>query len=220
MDERLELISFEMCPYVQRSVIALKYKKKDFDIKFIDLQNKPDWFLKISPLGKVPVLRVGDEVLFESAIINEYIDDVTSPHLQSPDPLVRAKEKGWIEVSSQLFRNMYLILNTKDQDILEENVQLLFDGLEKVEGELPENAMFFRGDHFSLVDCAFAPLFWRMYHIEDLKGDRRWEKIPKVRRWADNLVIMPAVKESVVEGFAEKFKKYLKSKGGIIVESA
>lgn len=66
----IELISFKTCPFVQRSVITLKEKGIDFKTTYIDLAEKPAWFLAISPLGKVPVLKIGDEVLFESAVIN------------------------------------------------------------------------------------------------------------------------------------------------------
>ena len=79
MAARLKLISHKLCPYVQRAVIALTEKGVPFERIDIDLGNKPDWFLKISPLGKVPVLRVetvdGEAVLFESNVICEYIED-------------------------------------------------------------------------------------------------------------------------------------------------
>jgi glutathione S-transferase len=80
MSAPLKLISHKLCPYVQRAVIALNEKGVPFERVDIDLANKPDWFLKISPLGKVPVLvmrsEVDDEVaLFESNVICEYIED-------------------------------------------------------------------------------------------------------------------------------------------------
>jgi hypothetical protein len=59
----LHLISFKTCPFVQRAVITLKHKNIDFDITYIDLAEPPDWFLEMSPLGKVPVLKVDDEIL-------------------------------------------------------------------------------------------------------------------------------------------------------------
>ncbi len=94
----LELISFNVCPFVQRSVITLIHKNCDYKITFIDLSNPPGWFLEISPLGKVPVLKVdGKEVLFESAVINEFIDDVTPGTLKPSDPLTLAKNRAWIE---------------------------------------------------------------------------------------------------------------------------
>jgi len=69
-----ELISFELCPFVQRSVITLLQKGVDFKINYIDIHDPPEWFQQISPLGKVPVMRVDNTVLFESAVINEYLD--------------------------------------------------------------------------------------------------------------------------------------------------
>jgi len=91
----LELISFNVYPFVQRSVITLIHKNCDYKITFIDVSNPPDWFLEISSLGKVPVLKVdGKEVLFESAVINEFIDDVTPGTLKPSDPLTLAKNRA------------------------------------------------------------------------------------------------------------------------------
>jgi glutathione S-transferase len=99
---RPELVSFDLCPFVQRSVIVLREKGIDFDITYIDLADPPGWFRDISPLGKVPLLRVGEEVLFESAVIMEYLDEITPPPLQPADPLLRAKNRAWSEFASGL----------------------------------------------------------------------------------------------------------------------
>ena len=63
------LISHDLCPYVQRAVITLAEKRVPFERTYVDLANKPEWFRQISPLGKTPVLKVDDQVLFESAVI-------------------------------------------------------------------------------------------------------------------------------------------------------
>ena len=84
----IELISFDLCPFVQRSVITLLEKDIPFKRTNIDLANKPDWFLQISPLGKVPVLKIDGNILFESAVINEDQSKHTQPvsytHLTLP----------------------------------------------------------------------------------------------------------------------------------------
>ena len=72
---KLKLVSHKLCPYVQRAVIALAEKGVPFERIDVDLANKPDWFLKVSPLGKTPVLLVGDTAIFESAVILEYLED-------------------------------------------------------------------------------------------------------------------------------------------------
>src|ERR1700687_19143 len=72
---KLTLISHDLCPYVQRAVIALTEKAVPFDRVTIDLASRPDWFLAISPLGNVPLLKVDDAVIFESAVILEYLEE-------------------------------------------------------------------------------------------------------------------------------------------------
>ena len=102
-----QLISFKICPFVQRTVIALREKHVDYDITYIDLAARPPWFKAMSPLGKVPVLRVGDTTIFESAVINEYLDEVYAPRLHPADPLQRARNRAWIEFASVLTQNQY-----------------------------------------------------------------------------------------------------------------
>ncbi|MDH4275939.1 MAG: glutathione S-transferase family protein, partial [Gammaproteobacteria bacterium] len=104
-----ELISFDLCPFVQRSVITMLEKNVAYKITYIDLANPPDWFLKISPFGKVPALRVGDKTLFESAVINEYLDDITPPSMHPQDPLQRALNRAWIEFGSELIGTQYML---------------------------------------------------------------------------------------------------------------
>ncbi|MBI4049170.1 MAG: glutathione S-transferase family protein, partial [Devosia nanyangense] len=110
---KLTLISFPTCPYVQRAIIALKEKHVDFDVVYIDLANKPDWFLAISPLGKVPVLKVEQDdgrvgVIFESAVILEYLEE-TAPgaKLHPADPLERAQHRAWMEFGSQVLADIW-----------------------------------------------------------------------------------------------------------------
>src|ERR1700716_2152538 len=94
---KLTLISHDLCPYVQRAVIALTEKAAPFDRVYIDLANKPDWFLAISPLGKVPLLKVAAAVIFESAVILEYLEETQPNPLHPADPLARAQHRAMIE---------------------------------------------------------------------------------------------------------------------------
>ncbi|MDQ7075771.1 MAG: glutathione S-transferase N-terminal domain-containing protein [Gammaproteobacteria bacterium] len=76
-----ELISFKVCPFVQRSAIILNEKNVAYNTTYVDLEDLPDWFQEVSPLGKVPVLRVQDTVVFESAVIAEYLEECYAPSL-------------------------------------------------------------------------------------------------------------------------------------------
>src|SRR5579883_3415353 len=97
MAHRLQLISFELCPFVERSRIVLTEKGLAHDVTFIDLKAKPDWFLAISPMGKVPELRIDDRPVFESLVINELVEELyPSPALMPSDPLTRAEARAWM----------------------------------------------------------------------------------------------------------------------------
>ena len=92
------LVSFKTCPWVQRAAIVLREKKVDFEFRHIEPDNRPDWFLAISPHKKVPVLRVDDKVsLFESNAINEYLDETIAPRLHPDDPVARAINRAWTD---------------------------------------------------------------------------------------------------------------------------
>src|SRR3979409_6344 len=115
MAARLKLISHEQCPYVQRAVIALTEKGVPFERIDIDLANKPDWFLAISPLGKTPVLQVGDKAIFKSAVILEYLEETQPKPLHPADPLVRAEHRGWIEFGSAVLNDIAGFYAAKDE---------------------------------------------------------------------------------------------------------
>src|ERR1700751_2201181 len=96
----LKLISHKLCPYVQRAVIALTEKRVAFERIDIDLANKPDWFLKLSPLGKTPLLLVGEHAIFESAVILEYLEETQPNTLHPTDALRRAEHRAFFEFGS------------------------------------------------------------------------------------------------------------------------
>src|SRR6266566_2284106 len=111
----LTLVSYDLCPYVQRAAIALAEKGVDFRRVDVDLADKPQWFRSISPLGKVPLLRVGDDVLFESAPIVEYIEETTPAPLHPRDPIERAKHRAWMEFGSSVLADIWVLETTADQ---------------------------------------------------------------------------------------------------------
>ena len=92
------LVSFKTCPWVQRAAIVLREKKIDFEFRHIEPDNRPDWFLAISPHKKVPVLRIDDKIsLFESNAIAEFLDETVAPRLQPEDPIARAVNRAWTD---------------------------------------------------------------------------------------------------------------------------
>ena len=208
----LHLISFKTCPFVQRAVITLKHKNIDFDITYIDLADPPEWFLQISPLGKVPVLKVDDEILFESAVINEYLDEITGGELQPRDPLARAKNRAWIEFASNMLGNFYMMKMSQDEAGYGKYRDLLASQLQRVEQRLGEGP-WFNGEHFTLADTAFAPMF----RHDSVAGGKLSivdpASTPKVGAWAERLLALPEVRASVVDEFDDLVVEAMRKNG-------
>jgi len=210
---KLELISFKLCPFVQRAVITLNLKKVDFDITYINLNEPPEWFKALSPLGQVPVLKVEDEVLFESSVIQEYIDEITPPSLHPTDPLVKAKNRAWAAFGGDLLMLLNKTVRAKGETTYQEKLDTLKNRLLRLEAA-HSGQTFFNGNEFNLIDAAYAPLFMRLDLISQNTGVELLASCDKLKSWSDKLLEIPAVKASVVEDFAELYLNMLKSSGG------
>lgn len=197
----LELISFKTCPFVQRSVITLLEKGIEFKLTFIDLADKPDWFLAISPLGKVPVLRVGEEELFESAVINEFLDEITPPSLHPTEPLMKARHRAWIEFGSTVIMTYYRMIMAEQADAYEALREALNSQLERLESQV--EGPLFSGERMSLVDTAMAPVLMRIDLLEQLGMPSLLNAFPVVNAWSQSLLSRSSVQQSVVDNFRD-----------------
>ena len=210
----LELISFKICPFVQRSVITLLHKAIEHRITYIDLSDTPAWFKEISPFGKVPLLRVdGGAVLFESAVINEFLDDITPPSMHPTDPLQRALNRAWIEFGSECLANQFQMLAAKDADDFEQRRAALTAKMLRLEDMLGDGP-YFNGSDLSLVDTAYAPLFMRMALLIECRILNRDILGTRLQRWADALLALSAVQKSVVSDFKELYLGHLRKLDG------
>ena len=131
-----KLISFKLCPFVQKAVLTLLHKNIDFDIEYIDLMNPPQWFLDISPLGKVPVLQVGEDVIFESSVIVEYLDEVYGESLHPADPLVKAHNRSWMEFGNECLMNGYKLIVAEDEAGFNEQREAMQNKLKQLENKI------------------------------------------------------------------------------------
>ena len=190
------LVSFKICPFVQRAAIALEEKGLGYDLRYIDLANKPDWFLEVSPRGKVPVLCVGGTPVFESAAIAEYIDDVgPGARLHPEDPLTRAQHRGAIELVSAALVDQFRLGRAGDEEAARNCAAALGKTLDALDQR--RVGPFFEGSRFSLVDAAAAPLLQRVGWQDEsaphlgLLGPR-----PRLRAWRDALFERPSVQKS------------------------
>ncbi|OCK60093.1 glutathione S-transferase family protein [Bradyrhizobium sp. LMTR 3] len=214
MAQKLTLISHKLCPYVQRAVIALSEKGVPFERIDIDLSNKPDWFLKISPLGKVPVLVVtsdyGKEVaLFESNVICEYIEDTQGgAKLHPQDALQRAQHRAWMEFGSTILSALWGLETTGDPAIFESKRQAVAAKFARVEEALGAGP-FFAGENFSLVDAVFAPIFRYFDVFDELTDLSVFADTPKVRAWRETLAKRPSVRTAVGPDYPQLLHAFL-----------
>lgn len=212
MTQKLVLVSHVLCPYVQRAAITLAEKKVAFERIDIDLANKPEWFLRVSPLGKTPVLLVDGVPVFESAVICEYLDDVLSPKLHPADPLLRARHRSWIEFASATLNGIGAFYGAQDEKTLNVRVAELGAKFRQLEAELSSAdhaGPFFGGDAFSLVDAAFAPVF-RYFDVFDRIADFGvFTDTPHVRQWRNALRERPSVRSAVQENYPQLLRKFL-----------
>ena len=216
MNIKPKLVSFKLCPFVQKAVIVLKQKNIDYDIEYIDLADPPDWFLKISPFGKVPVLIMGEDTIFESSVINEFLEEAFPNKLHSADLIQRAKNRSWIEFSSPCLGasfNLSIAESKQDFEKTQDDLNNRFDQLESI----LENQPFFNGEQFSLVDASYAPLFHRLHCMNELKPDIfQPDRHPKINRWKDLLLQQDSVVNSTVSNFTELYRELLWTRHGYI----
>jgi glutathione S-transferase len=209
----LVLASHALCPYVQRVAIVLAEKRVPFERREVDLADKPGWFRAVSPLGKTPVLLVGDEPVFESAVICEYLEDTQASSLHPGDALVRARHRAYIEFSSALLNTIAGFYNAPDDAALGARGAELaarFAQLERVLESSP--GPYFAGERFSLVDAAFAPVFRYFDVFERFAELGLFNRTPRVSAWRAALARRESVRQAAAADYPERLVAFLRGR--------
>jgi glutathione S-transferase len=208
--EKLTLVSHPLCPYVQRAVIALAEKGVLFARVDIDLANKPDWFKALSPLGKTPVLQVGNRAVFESAVILEYLEDTQPNPLHPKDALRRAEHRSLIEYGSMILSDIGGFYTAPDGATLDAKAKLLASRFAWLEPQI--KGPWFDGEAFSLVDAVFGPIF-RYFDTFDQIGDFGiLDGKPKLVTWRKHLGARASVKQAVAPDYPEQLSAFLRAR--------
>jgi len=191
-------------------VIVLRTKKVDFEVTYINLREKPDWFLKISPHGKVPVLNVGDDVLFESNAIAEFLDETVSPQLHPTDAIKRARNRAWTDFVPDFSKGLSAAYRRDTVEEMEEgraDAEKVLAKLEDaIKNERGNDGPYFNGDTLCLVDAAYAPFLQRFMIAEAKLNTGLLDVFPLVRAWTEALLATDLVTGSVAETFVPEFK--------------
>ena len=162
------LYSGTTCPFSQRCRLVLFEKGMDFEIRDVDLFNKPEDISTMNPYGQVPILVERELVLYESNVINEYIDErFPHPQLMPADPLQRARARLMLfNFEKELFVHVHVLENEKNTasaKVLDKARAEIRDRLAQLAPLFVKNK-YMLGDEFSMLDVAVAPLLWRLDH--------------------------------------------------------
>jgi len=217
MTGHLTLISHYLCPYVQRAVISLAEKQVQHERIYVDLANKPEWFNAISPLGKTPVLKVGETAIFESAVILEYLEETQKKPLHPTDPLSRAGHRAWIEVGSAILNDIARFYNAPDAEILAAKAKAMKLKFARIEERLVGQP-WFDGENFHLVDAVFGPVF-RYFDTFDRVGEFGvLEGMPKLADWRAALADRPSILTAAPEDYDERLLSFLIGRNSYLTE--
>ena len=207
------LVSFKTCPWVQRAAIVLREKKIDFEFRHIEPDNRPDWFLAISPHKKVPVLRVDDSVsLFESNAIAEYLDETVSPRLHPNDPVDRAVNRAWTDYVPTFAETVTGAAYADTEADYQKAVDKIPVPFERLEHALTKqgNGPLFNGEQYSLVDAAYAPFLQRYFFLDRIKRIGQIDKFPRLKAWAETLMKRPSTHSFPADEFEALYRQNVK----------
>ena len=212
---KLELISFKLCPFAQRAIILLNTQNIDFEITYINPMDPPDWFKEISPTGQVPLLKVDNDIVFESSVITEFINDISSHSIHPEDVIKKANNRSWIAFSSTMFDDLFSLV-TGDEEKFNTAKTSLFNKLAKLE-KAKNNSTFFNGDEFNMIDAALAPFLMRLAWINEFTNNAlSISEFKKLSEWSNSILAVKEVKSSVVDGLDDVYYSNIEGREGYL----
>ncbi len=191
------LYSGTTCPFSQRCRLVLFEKGMDFEVRDVDLFNQPEDIATMNPYGQVPILVERDLILYESNIINEYIDErFPHPQLMPADPLMRARARLML---FNFERELFVHVRALEAERTKENDKANEKARAEVRDRLTTLAPLFLknkymlGDELSMLDVAIAPLLWRLDHY----GIELSKTAAPVMKYAERIFSRPAYIEAL-----------------------
>ena len=198
----------------------MRAKAVEFEVTYINLRDKPEWFLEISPHGKVPVLQVDTQPLFEANAIAEYLDEVVAPRLHPEEPLQRARHRAWTDYVPT-FASGISVYYAKTAEEVEERLPVARTRFAKITEALETDklpGLYFGGESLCLVDAAYAPFLQRFAYVDQWLGTGLLDEYPLVKSWCDALLADSRVQRSVPDNFTEEFVAKLHRRGMYVAQ--
>lgn len=205
----IKIISFKICPFVQRVTAALAAKNIPYEIEYISLQDKPQWFLDISPNGQVPVMITEKgTALFESDAITEYIEDEYGSIEQDVSNEQRALDRAWSYLGTKNYLAQCGTMSSKDKETFKQRSEKLISVFSRVEAQLSGKTKYFKSNHLSNVDIAWLPLLHRAAIVKAHTGFDFLCALPKTQAWQSAILATNIVKDTVSNDFEKLFTDF------------
>jgi len=204
----MKIVSFKICPFVQRVTALLEAKAIPYDVEYISLKDKPQWFLDVSPNGQVPVLITdGGQALFESDAIVEYIEEAFPPLQPDISLEQKAINRAWSYLASKNYLVQCSAQRSPNQEALKERSEKLGKAFDRMEKQLADTR-YFGGQDIGMVDIAWLPLLHRAEIIERHSGYDFIGRRPKLKRWQQVLLADDLAPRSVAPDFENAFTAF------------
>jgi glutathione S-transferase len=200
MQHPIELYSTPLCPFAHRTRLTLAEKGLAARVIEVDLRNKPAAFTALTPMGEVPVLKVGEHSVWDCAVIDEFLEQVApEPALLPTDAVCRARARAWIRFADRrLYANTKRLLIAADAEARGAATAAVQEDLRFMQQHAFESAgdagPYWMGDRVTLVDLTFVPWFEQCPVLEDLLGFTWPSASHRLREWYEHVAQRPAVR--------------------------
>lgn len=219
----MKLVSFTICPFLQRVTAVLAAKRASYDVEYIDGGdkpdcNKPDWFMELSPHGQAPVLVTDDgRAIFESDPITEYVDEAIGEPFSSSDPVKKAQDRAWNGIANKLLGLQCSAMRCKTREDLKEKLPELSDAFAKIEQRV-NGSPFVDGPELGMIDLAWVPILHRFDIVERHTGYDFLRDYPKLKQWQTVLLETGIPEKSVAPDFESRFIEFYMSSDNYLGE--
>lgn len=207
----IELFLFDFCPFSQRVQMSLIQSQLAYKTTVLTPGKMPADFLDISPLGNIPVLRINNtDSLFESAVINDYVAQISPISLEPEEALKKAQMRAWSEYANTCLGGLMAVLQAPDEDAFVQANQTLIEKFQPLAKARTEEGAFFYGQQLTTIDTTYAPLFLRMKTLNLLLDNFSLSGLPKnIESWMDSLLVSEALKKSVIGDFPTIYRAFI-----------
>ncbi|MHB1232379.1 MAG: glutathione S-transferase family protein [Burkholderiales bacterium] len=212
---KLQFYSADVCPFAHRVRLALHEKVIAHELISVDLENIPDWYYEISPTGRAPLLKQGDQVIWESTVINEFLEDAypERPLLPS-DPVSRAHARIWIQYCNSTFQPNFCGLVFELDESKHEGIRAaLRDSLKDIEAGLAKTSPgpYWLGEELTLVDLTYYPFFEQALVLAEYRAFEMPQEHSNLNRWLDAMKNRVSVQDNRRDAgfYIKAYKPYM-----------